>query len=97
MGCAALRLLLLELGLLALMFLTPIWYDIAAYTSSTTALWLRRLNPMASIVNMFQDVMYRGVLTSPEFVFRTAATALVVLALGYIVFRRFSARFGEEV
>lgn len=88
---------LLELGLLALMFLTPIWYDIAAFTSSETAVWLRRLNPMASIVNMYQDVMYRGVPTNAEFVLRTAATALLVLAIGVIVFRRYSARFGEEV
>lgn len=88
---------LLELGLLSLMFLTPIWYDIAAFASSNSAVWLRRLNPMASIVNMYQDVMYRGVPTSAEFVLRTAATALVVLALGYFTFRRYSARFGEEV
>ncbi len=88
---------LLELGLLALMFLTPIWYDLSAFTSSTSAIWLRRLNPMASIVNMYQDLMYRGTLTSAEFVLRTAVTAVLVLVLGYFVFRRYSARFGEEV
>ncbi len=88
---------LLELGLLALMFLTPIWYDISAFARSESALWLRRLNPMASIVNMYQDIMYRGVLTNIDFIARTALTAIVVFVVGYLVFRRYSARFGEEV
>lgn len=88
---------LLELALLALMFLTPIWYDIAAFARSDVAVWLRRLNPMASIVNMYQDIMYRGVPTDFDFIARTAFTAIVVFVAGYLVFRRYSARFGEEV
>ena len=83
--------------MLALFFLTPIWYDLSTVTTSSNGVWLRRLNPMASIVNMYQDLMYKGVATNIDFVLRTAATALVVLLAGYLVFRRYSANFGEEV
>jgi lipopolysaccharide transport system permease protein len=88
---------IVELSMTALLFLTPIFYDIAAIAPPNVTLWLRRLNPMASIVNMYQDVMYWGVPTTPDFVIRTAVTAGVVLVIGYLVFRRFSPRFGEEV
>jgi len=66
---------ILELGMLALFFLTPIWYDLSTVTTSSNGVWLRRLNPMASIVNMYQDLMYKGVATNADFILRTAATA----------------------
>jgi ABC-type polysaccharide/polyol phosphate export permease len=95
---------ILELTMLALFFLTPIWYDIASARPISVlgqqvdlSLWLRRLNPMASLVNIYQDLMYWGRPTDFDFVLRTALTALVVLFIGYLIFRRYSPRFGEEV
>jgi ABC-type polysaccharide/polyol phosphate export permease len=87
---------ILELGMLALFFLTPIWYDISQ-VSPEIGLWVRRLNPMASLVNIYQDLMYWGRITDFDFVLRTALTAFVFLVIGYLVFRHFSPKFGEEV
>jgi ABC-type polysaccharide/polyol phosphate export permease len=87
---------ILELGMLALFFLTPVWYDIGQ-VSPEIGLWVRRLNPMASLVNIYQDLMYWGRITELDFVLRTALTAIAFLVVGYLVFRRFSPRFGEEV
>lgn len=87
---------ILELAMLALFFLTPIWYDIDK-AQPEIGLWVRRLNPMASVVNIYQDLMYWGRPTDLDFVLRTALTAALVLVVGYFVFRHFSPRFGEEV
>jgi ABC-type polysaccharide/polyol phosphate export permease len=87
---------IVDLSMLALFFLTPIWYDIGNATNPAVALWVRRLNPMASLVNMYQDVMYHGVPTSLDFILRTALTAIIFLVVGYLAFQRFSPRFGEE-
>lgn len=87
---------IIELGMLALFFLTPIWYDIST-APPQIGLWVRRLNPMASLVNIYQDVMYWGRITDFDFLLRTALTALLILVAGYLVFRRYSPRFGEEV
>jgi ABC-type polysaccharide/polyol phosphate export permease len=87
---------ILELAMLALFFLTPIWYDISQ-AQPEVGLWVRRLNPMASLVNIYQDIMYWGRPTDIGFVLRTALTALAVLVAGYVIFQRFSPRFGEEV
>jgi lipopolysaccharide transport system permease protein len=88
---------ILDLAMLALFFLTPIWYSLDDTQAATYAVWLRRLNPMASIVNIYQDLMYWGRVTIGAFWFRTSLTAIVVLILGYFIFTRFSPRFGEEV
>jgi ABC-type polysaccharide/polyol phosphate export permease len=52
---------------------------------------------MASIVASYRDLLYRGAPTGLDFFLRTAATALIVLVAGYLVFLRYSPRFGEEV
>ncbi len=95
---------IIDLAMLAWFFLTPIFYDIqsaqpiqAFGRTIDTALWLRRLNPMASLVNIYQDLMYRGVTTNFDFWIRTAVTSVVILILGYIFFQKLSSRFGEEL
>ncbi len=95
---------ILELAMQALFFLTPLWYDINTAGSMQRlgvtvdiALWIHRLNPMASLVNIYQDLMYRGVVTTPDFWLRTMLTAIFVLVFGYWIFQKYSPRFGEEV
>ena len=88
---------ILDLAMLALFFLTPIWYSLDDTKAATYAVWLRRLNPMASFVNIYQDLMYWGNVTIAIFWIRTSLTAIIILILGYIIFTRYSPRFGEEV
>ncbi|MCL4507109.1 MAG: ABC transporter permease [Chloroflexi bacterium] len=95
---------IIDLAMLAWFFLTPIFYDIqtaqpihAFGQTIDTALWLRRLNPMASLVNIYQDLMYRGVATNVDFWIRTTITSVIVLLLGYFFFQKLSGRFGEEL
>ncbi len=95
---------IIDLAMLALFFLTPIFYDIRVAKpwdifghTVDVALWLRRLNPMASLVNIYQDLMYLGRPTDVDFWLRTTITAIIIFLLGYFFFRRYSNRFGEEL
>jgi len=91
--------------MLAWFFLTPVFYPIETVPqkahllgiSFDAQLWLHRLNPMASLVASYRDLLYKGAPTGLDFLLRTAVTVLVVLVLGYLVFLRYSPRFGEEV
>jgi lipopolysaccharide transport system permease protein len=95
---------ILEVVLQAWFFLTPIFYPITILPESQQILgftvdiqlWLRRLNPMASLVASYRDVLYRGEPTGLDFFLRTAVQCFAVLAIGYLVFWRFSPVFGEE-
>lgn len=97
--------MIVDVLLLALFFLTPIFYPIDILPHNKTLLgiqidvwrWTRILNPMASLIAAYRDVLYWGRLVGPDFLFRTAATALAFLAGGYYVFCRYSRVFGEEV
>ena len=95
---------ILEVLLLAWFFLTPIFYPITILPVSAEILgftvniqlWARRLNPMASLIASYRDILYRGELTGLDFFLRTLVTCLIVLVVGYLVFCRFSSVFGEE-
>lgn len=84
-------------------FLTPIIYPADSlspefeFMGQSAKTWLFRLNPMASIVNTYQDILYNGALTALDFLSRTAVTALIVLVCGYWFFLRYSGKFGETV
>jgi ABC-type polysaccharide/polyol phosphate export permease len=96
---------IMQVVMQAWFFLTPIFYPISTLPQSAEILgmtvniqlWVRRLNPMASLVASYRDVLYYGVPTGWDFFLRTFATCLIVLIVGYLVFHRFSRAFGEEV
>jgi lipopolysaccharide transport system permease protein len=97
--------IIIEVLMMAWFFVTPIFYPITQVPleaqvlgiTFNAQLWLRRLNPMASIIASYRDLLYRGAPTGLDFMLRTAATALIVLVVGYLVFLHYSPRFGEEV
>jgi len=97
--------MLMDVGMLAWFFLTPIFYSVQqmpsqahllgyAFNPQRLIFWI---NPMASIINTYQDLIYRGAPTALDFLIRTAVTAVIVLIFGYWFFLQFSGRFGEEV
>ena len=96
---------ILQVLMQAWFFLTPVFYPITILPESSQILgmtvniqlWARRLNPMASLVASYRDILYRGVPTGLDFLFRTVVTCVVVFVIGYLVFCRFSRSFGEEV
>jgi len=59
--------------------------------------WTRILNPMASLVAAYRDVLFYGRRVGTDFLARTAVTAIGVLIVGYLVFLHYSRVFGEEV
>jgi lipopolysaccharide transport system permease protein len=96
---------IMDVVMMAWFFVTPVIYPIDILPHSREILgvtldihrWTRILNPMASLVAAYRDVLYWGRLVGPDFLARTAATSFVVLLIGYIIFVKFSPRFGEEV
>jgi ABC-type polysaccharide/polyol phosphate export permease len=97
--------LVMEVVMLAWFFLTPVFYRTAqlpvTYEIAGFDLPVQRilyvLNPMASLINVYRDLLYYGYRTDIDFFIRTTATALVALGFGYWFFTRYSDRFGEEV
>ncbi len=89
---------LVEVGINAWFFLTPIIYD-ARNVAGDLVNWMYYLNPMASIVTNFREIFYYSdsASPSPTFMLRNLIACTVLLVLGYFFFMRFSRNFGEEV
>jgi ABC-type polysaccharide/polyol phosphate export permease len=89
---------LVEVGLSAWFFLTPIIYD-AKDVVGDFVNWMYYLNPMASIVANFREIFYYNQAGSPDvaFMLRNLIECSIIFGLGYLFFMRFSRNFGEEV
>lgn len=89
---------LVEVGLSAWFFLTPIIYDVKDVVPNFTTL-MYYLNPMASIIANYRDIFYYNDPLSPDpgFMLRTLVTCLITCVLGYLFFMRVSKNFGEEI
>jgi ABC-type polysaccharide/polyol phosphate export permease len=98
-------LMILDVVMLAWFFLTPVFYPIEILPRSYVLLGLTLdvhrltyiINPMASLISAYRDLLYWGYRTDLDFLVRTALTALAVLAFGFWFSVRYSARFSEEL
>jgi lipopolysaccharide transport system permease protein len=104
--------MVLDAGMLAWFFLTPVFYplewlgeplNIAGWTFEP-AVMMRRLNPMASLIDGYRTVLWGTYPDSigpaamdPSYLLRTFATAVIVLIVGYVVFIRTEHLFGEKL
>ena len=89
---------LVEVGLSAWFFLTPIIYDAKDVAGEYSNL-MYYFNPMASIIANYRDIFYFNspLGLAPEFVLRSLVTCAIIFVLGYFFFMRFSRNFGEEL
>jgi len=96
---------IMEVLMLAWFFVTPIIWDHSILPETATFLGLTWpvqrltfiLNPMASLVAAYRDILFFGRNIAFDFLSRTFITALAFLAGGYWIFGRYSKVFGEEV
>ena len=97
--------MIMDVVILAWFFLTPIFYPIDSLPRNYL-LWginldvhrlMYILNPMASLIQAYRDLLYSGYHTNIDFFLRTAITAFAILAFGYWFFVRYSKHFGEVV
>jgi lipopolysaccharide transport system permease protein len=88
--------IIMEVGMLAWFFLTPVFYRIEDLVPKYARL-MYWVNPMASFISWYRIVIYNGISMELGFIFRTLVTSVFVLVVGYFVFTRYSSVFGEEV
>jgi ABC-type polysaccharide/polyol phosphate export permease len=96
---------IIDVLMLAWFFVTPVFWDhriLPEMASFVGINWpVRRLtfilNPMASLISAYRDILYFGRKIDLAFLSRTIVTALAFLAIGYWIFARYSKVFGEEV
>lgn len=103
--------MILEVGLLAWFFLTPVFYPFERFGTQSElfglvfnpARLMRWLNPMASIIDGYRTVLWGTVNSNgpasmdPLALLRTLVTAVIIFIIGYTVFSRSEHLFGEKL
>ena len=88
--------IIMETVMLAWFFLTPVIYRMQDLFPAYSRL-MYIANPMASIIEAYRDVLYRGGMPGLDFLGRTFVESLLLLVAGYLFFRVCARRFGEEL
>jgi ABC-2 type transport system permease protein len=86
---------MVQAGIPALMYLTPIIYPIEI-VPERVRLFIK-LNPMVYIVEIVRDPIYYGIIPSPTTLLIGVALALSSLVLGWMIFRHLAPRFHAHV
>lgn len=87
---------LVEVGLTAWFFLTPIFYSVEDVAPDYEQ-WMYWLNPMASIIAELHTILYYGGVPDPLFMTRTLIQSLILVAFGAFLFNRVSPHLGEHL
>jgi lipopolysaccharide transport system permease protein len=93
---------IIDVAMLAWFFLTPIFYSLDVLYDKTIGPFnagrvMHLVNPMASFIATYRLVLLEAAPPDPAFLARTFAMSLVVLVIGYVMFKRLEPGFGEEL
>lgn len=77
------------------MYASPILYSITMVPEKW--LWLYKLNPMVSILQGYQNILYDQTLPDFKSLGIVFLVSLVICIIGYLIFNKLQRRFAEEV
>ena len=76
---------------------TPIIYEISQFASAGTLLKFIELNPMTPIINAYRDVFLYHQWPNPSGLIYVAILGLIILVVGYLIFRKLEKGFAEQL
>ncbi|MBL7057355.1 ABC transporter permease [Candidatus Woesearchaeota archaeon] len=76
-------------------WITPIVYPFSSIPDQYLKYYF--LNPMARIVTDFRNAIFDNFITNPKNILITAIICFAVFIIGYMIFKKMSVRFAEEI
>ena len=78
-----------------LFYATPILYSTTLFPEKYR--WILYLNPMTIIINSYRDILYSKRIFNYKLLSAVFILSIVLLIIGYFVFKKLEKRFAEEV
>jgi ABC-type polysaccharide/polyol phosphate export permease len=82
---------MVQAGMPALMYLTPIIYPISIVPDKFR--WLIKLNPLVYVMEIVRDPIYYGILPSPATLSLAVVISIGAFSFGWMIFRHMAPRF----
>lgn len=79
-----------------LFYATPIIYSAKMFEGSNIG-WLINLNPMASIINSYRNILFYQTMPEIKSLFLTLSASILLLFIGFKIFNKLQRGFAEEV
>lgn len=79
-----------------LFYATPILYSSSMF-SDGWFIWIFRLNPFAHLINAYRDIFYVHQIPNLLNLFILLIVGIILLIIGYKIFKKLERRFAEEV
>lgn len=76
---------------------TPIIYELSQFSSAGTLLKLIELNPTTPIINAYRDVFLYHQWPNPSGLIYVTILGLIILVIGYYVFKKLEKGFAEQL
>ena len=87
---------ILEMQSILLFYATPILYKAETFAGSPIE-WIIKLNPMATIITCYHDVLFYQSLPHIKSLLVVLLGSIILLWVGYKIFKKLEKRFAEEV
>ncbi len=88
---------IVDILILPLFFATPIFYDVSLVENVVLKQVLILGNPMASLVTAYRAAIYSGATPDLSILAITAVETVVIFGIGWVVFRKLSDAFVDEI
>jgi len=75
-------------------YLTPSFYT---WDSVPSIKWILTINPMALIIDMAHDAVLYNKIPTQENILYTLGITIIILFLGYVIFRKYEKKVAEEL
>lgn len=79
-----------------LFYATPIIYSASMFSGSKIE-WLIKLNPMATIINSYRNILFYQTIPEIKSLLITLGASLILLFVGFKIFNKLQKGFAEEV
>lgn len=79
-----------------LFYATPILYSASMFAGSKFS-WIIKINPMASIINSYRNILYYQTIPEIKSLLITLGASLVLLFIAFKIFNKLQKGFAEEV
>lgn len=78
-------------------YATPILYTADRFAENQLMMWVFKLNPMAHIIDAYRDIFLYHQLPTLGSLGYVFAFSMVVLLIGYVIFKKLEKGFAEEI
>ena len=88
---------LIQLGMMFLLFVSGVFWDVNAVADADVRRWLLFLNPLATLIDAYRQILLLGLLPKPDLMSVLLCQSIFLLTIAVVAYRIFQSRIALRV